>query len=167
MPPELHREQVGQLLRKPTEAAACRLETERGPQGHGRLAHARPKCSLYEKRAEGTGESRVLRPTRAPRRGKEPGRWAEALFAETAPHALRKEPRSRRVLAGLRPERQPFPGGASVPAASGYPPGRRPPRKPGGHAGRAQRSGLTGMSDAASQQPALEDPAASHARTRA
>ena len=53
MLPELHQEQVKQLLRKSTEEATCRLEMERRcPHVYRRLDYASQKRSLYEKMAE-------------------------------------------------------------------------------------------------------------------
>ena len=167
MLPELHQEQAEQLLRVNGGGSMPPGDGERSP----RARKAGPRqTEVQPLRGDGRGQRELERAAFSGRRELLAGersreRWAEALYAETAPHELRNEPRFRRVLAGLRPELQPFPGRASVPAASGYPPGRRPPRKPGGHAGRAQRSRLTCTLGAASQQPALEDPAPGHART--
>lgn len=142
---------------------------ERCPQGYRRLDYASQKCSLYEKMAEDTENWRQPRsPAEASssqeKRARE--RWAEALYTETALHELRKRNhRFTQVLASLQLKLQPFPSGASVPAASGYPLGPEAPQEAGRSAGRAEGSRLTCTFDAASKQLGLEDPTHSHAQT--
>ena len=82
---------------------------------------------------EGTGESHFFLPERAPPAGdKGRERWAEPLSTERALHELREEDdRIRQLLASLPLKLQPFPSGAFVAAASGYPLGQEAPQEAG------------------------------------
>lgn len=138
MLPELHQEQVRQLLRKSTAEATCHLEVERRcPHVSRRLDYASQKRSLYEKMAEDTereleraacsGLSELLWQER---RAWE--RWAEALSPERLLHELRKENgRARQPLASFQLKLQPFPSRAFAPAVSGYPLGQQAPQEAG------------------------------------
>lgn len=92
-------------------------------------------------RTQGWGEPRSPAEASSSQEKRARERWAEALYAETALHELRKRNhRFRQVLASLQLKLQPFPGGPSVPAASGSPPGPEAPREAG--RSRWQGSGL-------------------------
>lgn len=157
MLPELHQEQVRQLLRKSTVEATCRLEVERRcPHVSRRLDYASQKRSLCGKMAEDiereleraacSGLSELLWRERRAR-----GRWAEPC-----------PPRGCSTSCGRRTAAPGSHWPASSSSSSLSPAGRlfllyqgirwvsRLPRKLEGHAGRARGSRLTCRFDAAS-----------------
>lgn len=114
------------------------------PGGREEMPPRVPKTGLCQSEAqplredgrghrEGTGESRLLRPERAPLAGeKGPGKVGGALSTERLLHELRKENgRARQPLASLQLKLQPFPSRAFVPAVSGYPLGQQAPQEAG------------------------------------
>lgn len=157
MLPELHQEQVKQLLRKSTEEATCRLEMEtRCPHVYRRLDDASQKRSLYEKMAEDR-ERELERATSSYR--------SELLWQETRAGKGGRSlcpPRGRSTSCGRRTTASGSYWPASRSSSSLSPAERllllyqgirwvrRLPRKLEGHAGRARGSRLTRRFDAAS-----------------